>query len=82
MTSPHLLDPGIASKYPYLYSRLERQECVAGIAHLENATKTILGEIANLEDFQLWRNRAKIELVDKDIIDNDWRLLRFVQGSG
>jgi hypothetical protein len=64
----------------YLYSRLERQESIAGIAHFENAAKPILGEVADLENLKIGGHGAQVEFADEDIIDNDGRFGRLVQG--
>ena len=64
----------------YLDSCLERQEGVPRIAHLENASESVLGQVANLEDFQIRRHGAEVELGHDNVIDDDGRLRRLVQG--
>lgn len=66
----------------YLNSRLQGQEGVAGVAHLENASEPILRKVANLQDLQVGRHTAEVEFADEDIIDNDGRLGGFVQSLG
>lgn len=64
----------------YLHSRFERQEGVPGIAHLEDAPKPVLGQVTNLKDLQIWRHGPQVELCDDDVVDDDGRLRRLVQG--
>lgn len=61
-------------------SRLQRQESVAGIAHLEDAPEPILGNISYLEDLQLGRHRAQVELRDEYVIDDNRGFGRFIEG--
>jgi len=63
----------------YLNSCLQRQESVAGVAHLEDASKPVLGDVPYLEDFEFWRHGAKVELGNEDVIDDDRRLRGLVQ---
>lgn len=65
----------------YLNSCPEGQEGVAAVAHLEDAAKAVLCQVADLEDLQLWRHGAKVELCDEDIIDDYWRLGRLIEGG-
>jgi len=64
----------------YLDSRSEGQEGVAAVAHLEDAAEAVLGQVANLEDLQLWWHGAEIELCDEDVIDDDRGLWRLIEG--
>src|SRR5690606_17913891 len=63
-----------------LYSRLERQEGVPRVAHLEYSSKPILGQVADLENLQVRRHGAEVELGDDNVIDDDRRLRRLVEG--
>lgn len=62
----------------YLNSGFQCQEGVAGVAHLEDASESILCQVANLQDFQIGRHGAEVELADENIIDDDGRLGGFV----
>jgi hypothetical protein len=66
----------------YLDSCSKGQEGVAAVAHLENAAEAVFGQVANLEDLQLWGHGAEIELCDEDVIDDDWGLWRLIEGGG
>lgn len=66
---------------PYLNSSPQRQEGISAIAHLENAPKAILCKISYLQNLQLRRHRAEVELCDEDIIDNDGWFRGFVKSS-
>lgn len=68
--------------HPYLNSGPQCEESVAGIAHLEYTAKPILGEVPDLEDLQVRRDGAEIELGDEDVIDDNRRLRVLVQGVG
>lgn len=65
----------------YLNSCPEGQEGVAAVAHLEDAAEAVLCQVADLEDLQLWRHGAEVELCDEDIIDDYWRLGRLIEGG-
>lgn len=62
----------------YLNPRLQRQVGVSGIAHFENASKSIFCQVSDFQDFEVWRDGAEIEFADEDVIDDDGRLGRFV----
>jgi len=66
----------------YLNPCFEGQEGVPGIAHLEYAAKAILGQIPYLEYLQVGRDGAEIELVHEDVVDDDGRLGRLIEGGG
>jgi len=63
----------------YLYASLQSQEGIARVAHLEDAAEAVLGEVANLEDLEIWGHGAQVELGDEDIIDDDGRLGALVE---
>ena len=65
----------------YLHSCLERQEGVSRIAHLEDAPEAVLGQVADLEDLEVRRHGAEVELCDDNVIDDDGRLGRLVEGG-
>ena len=64
-----------------LDSGLESQEGIAGIRHLEDSPKAILGEITNLKDLQVWRHRAQVKFGNDNIIDDDRRFGGFIERS-
>jgi hypothetical protein len=64
----------------HLHSCFERQEGIPGIAHLKYSPEAVFGQVANLENLQVGRHGAEVELGHDDIIDNDRRLRRLVQG--
>lgn len=64
-----------------LNSCLERQERVARVAHLEDASEPILGKVTDLEYLQLRRHGAEVELGHKDVVDYYRRLRGLVQGG-
>lgn len=64
----------------YLNPCLQSQESIAGIAHFEYTAKSVFGEVANLENLQVGRHSAQVELAHEDIVDDDGRLGGFVQG--
>lgn len=64
----------------YLYSGLEGQESIAGITHFEDAAKPILGQVADFENLEVRRDGAQVELANEDVIDDDGRLGRLVEG--
>ena len=64
----------------YLNPGLECEKGVPSIAHFEDSPKAIFSQIPNLEDFKIWWDGAKIELIDQDVIDDDGRFGGFVQG--
>ena len=65
----------------YLHSCLERQEGVSRIAHLEDAPEAVLGQVANLEDLEIRRHGAEVELCDDNVIDDDRGLRRLVESG-
>ena len=65
----------------YLHSSFQGQKGVARVAHFENASKSVLGQIPNLQYFQLGRDGAQIELIYEDIIDDDGWFGRFIEGG-
>ena len=69
-------------RHTYLDSSLEGQVCVARVAHLEDAAKPILGQVANLEDLQVGGHGAEVELADEDVVDDDRGLGRLIEGLG
>lgn len=69
-------------KNTYLNTRLERQKCIARVAHFENASKSVLGKVANLENFQIRGHSAEVELADENVVNNDGRFRRLVEGRG
>ena len=66
----------------YLDSSLEGQEGIPRIAHLEDPPESILCQIPNLQYLQLGGNAPQVELVDKNIINDDGRLRGFIEGRG
>lgn len=66
----------------YLNSSLQGKECIPSIAHPKDASKSILRQVSNLEDLEIWRHGAQVELIDQDVIDNNGRLWGLVQSSG
>ena len=73
---------GLAEKngHTYLYSRLERQVGIARVAHFEDAPESVFRQVADFEDLKIRGHGAQIELGDEDVIDNDGRFWRLVQG--
>lgn len=61
-------------------SGLEGQERIPRIAHLENSPESILCQIPNLQYLQVRRDTPQIQLVDDNIIDDDRRLRRLIEG--
>ena len=61
---------------------LEGQEGIAGVRHFENASEPVLCQVANLQYLQLGRGGAQVQLGDDDVVDDDRRLGRLVQGGG
>lgn len=62
----------------YLYAGFERQEGIARVAHFEDATKSVLGKVANLENLQIRRDSAEVKFGNENIVNDDGRLGRFV----
>lgn len=65
---------GSKQKAAYLDPGFEGQEGVAGVAHLEDTAKPVLGKIPYLQYLQIRRDGAQIQLADEDVIDDDGRL--------
>lgn len=65
----------------YLHPCFEGQEGISRVAHLEYAPEAVLGQVANLENLQVGRHRAEVELGDDDVVDDDGRLGRLVEGG-
>lgn len=65
---------------PYLHSGCQRQEGVAGIAHFENAAESVLCQISYFQNLQVGRHGAQVEFCHEDVIDDDRRLGRLVEG--
>lgn len=59
--------------------RLQRQEGIARVAHLEDAPEAILGDVPYLQYLQLRRYGTQVELRHEDIVHDDGRLGRLVQ---
>ena len=66
----------------YLHAGPESQVGIAGVAHLEDAAEPVLGEVADLEDLELGRYGAEVELGDEDIVDDDRGFRGLVEGGG
>lgn len=66
----------------HLYACLEGQESVAGVAHLEDASEAVGSNVSDLEDFEVWRHRAQVELGDDDVVDDDGGFWGLVEGGG
>src|SRR3569833_896969 len=66
----------------YLNSGLERQEGIARVAHLEDASKAVFGNVAYLQDLEIRGHGAQVELGNDDFIDVDGWLGRLVLGCG
>lgn len=64
----------------YLNSRLQGQEGIARIGHLEDTSKPILRKVANFENLQVGGHGAEVELADKNVIDNDGRFRILIEG--
>ena len=58
----------------HLNPRLERQVCIARVAHLENAAESILGQVADFKDLEIRGHGAQVEFANEDVIDDDGRL--------
>lgn len=65
----------------YLDSRFQCEKGVSAIAHFEDTPKPIFSEVTNLKDLKIGRNRSKVELIDKNVINNDWGFRRFIDGG-
>lgn len=52
------------------------------VAHFEDASKPVLGEITNLENVEFGRHMAEVELVDHDVVHDDRWLRGLVEGGG
>lgn len=65
----------------YLNTGVEGHRGISRIAHLEDASEPVLGEVANLENLQVRWRRAEIEVGNEDVIDDDGRFRRLVEGS-
>lgn len=72
----------VGTEHANLDSCFEGQESVSGIAHFEYAAKPVFGQVPDLQNLQVRRDRAEVELIDEDVIDDDGRLGRFVQRRG
>lgn len=67
-------------KNTHLNFRPESQEGISLVAHSENAPESILGQVSNLQYLQIWCALSQIQLLNEDIIDDNRRLLRLVEG--
>lgn len=63
----------------YLNSCFKGEKGIPRIAHLEDASKSVFSQVTDLQNFEIWRDRAKIELSDENIIDDYWRLGGLIQ---
>lgn len=66
----------------HLDSCPQGQESISAVAHLKDAAEAVLCQIPYFQYFKLGRHRAKIELGDEDVIDNDGGLRGLVEGGG
>jgi hypothetical protein len=66
----------------HLHSCLQGKEGIPRIAHFEDASKPIFRQVSNFQDLQVRGHRAQIQLIDKNIINDDRGLGRFVQRCG
>jgi hypothetical protein len=86
MSEVTMIVPGVADDAhrrmttTYLDSSFERQKGIARITHLKNATEPVLGKVTNFENLQVWGHGAQVELADKNVVNDDRRLGRLVQG--
>lgn len=65
----------------YLNSRFQCKKGVSAIAHFEDTPKPIFSEVTNLKNLKIGRNRSEIELIDENVINDNWRFWRFVDGG-
>lgn len=72
----------IGIQWVCLDTRFEGEKSISRVRHLEDAAKTVFGQVTDLEDLQLWRDRTQVELRDDDVVDDDGGFGGFVQSGG